>query len=50
MSPNSQFKVRWVDNIGKDRSKVYSDYKDAQKAYKWLIEHGADNVDLAILR
>ena len=45
---NNTFTVRWVDNTGEDRSKVYSDYREAQRAYKWLLKMGATSVDLAI--
>lgn len=47
---NNDFKLRWKDEEGKDRSKVYSDYNAAQKAYKWLITNNAKDVDLAIIK
>ena len=47
---NNQFTVRWTDNTGKDRSKVYSDYDTAIKAYKWLIANGAEAPDLAVVK
>lgn len=46
---SNQFKLRWRDSEGKDRSKVYSDYDQAKKAFKWLNDNGAD-ADLAIIK
>lgn len=46
---NNQFSVRWTDDKGEGRSKVYSDYNEAVRAFKWLQANGADNVDLAII-
>lgn len=44
-----QFKVTWMDAELKEHSKVYDNHEQAHKAYKWLINNKAKNVDLAIV-
>lgn len=40
--------IRWTDKNGKQWSKTYTDYLTAIKAKKWLIDQGADNIDIAV--
>ena len=40
--------LRWTDDKGVDHSKEYIDEREARKAKTWLLENGADNVDIAI--
>jgi len=47
---NSNYIIRWVDDRGEDRNKVYDDYATAKKAYKWLLGNGVEIVDIAILK
>lgn len=42
------FKVRWITDDGKHHQKLYDTYASAQKALKWLQEHGIMNADLAV--
>ena len=42
-----QFIVRWNDE-GKAHSRIYDDENVARKAKKWLMENGAQNVDIAV--
>lgn len=41
-----QFIVRWNDG-GKAHSRIY-DENVARKAKKWLMENGAQNIDIAV--
>jgi len=40
--------VKWFDKYNTSKSKVYDDYLTAIKAQKWLLESGADNIDIAV--
>lgn len=42
-----QFIVRWNDG-GKVHSRAYGDENVARKAKKWLMENGAQNIDIAV--
>lgn len=42
-----QFIVRWNDG-GKVHSRIYDDENVARKAKKWLMENGAQNIDIAV--
>ena len=42
-----QFIVRWNDG-GKAHSRIYDDENVARKAKKWLMENGAQNIDIAV--
>lgn len=42
-----QFIVRWSDG-GKAHSRIYDDENVARKAKKWLMENGAQSVDIAV--
>ena len=42
------YKVRWTDKNGDKHSKTYDDYATAIKAKHYLIERGADNIDIAV--
>lgn len=42
-----QFIVRWNDG-GKVHSRAYDDESVARKAKKWLMENGAQNIDIAV--
>lgn len=42
-----QFIVRWDDG-GKVHSRIYDDENVARKAKKWLMENGAQNIDIAV--
>lgn len=42
-----QFIVRWNDR-GKAHSRIYDDENVARKAKKWLMENGAQNIDIAV--
>lgn len=42
-----QFIVRWNDG-GKVHSRAYDDENVARKAKKWLMENGAQNIDIAV--
>ena len=42
-----QFIVRWNDE-GKVHSRAYDDENVARKAKKWLMENGAQNIDIAV--
>lgn len=41
--------LRWTDGKGNQQIKEYTDEKQARKARDWLLEHGATNVDIAIM-
>jgi len=43
------FTVRWIDDKGLNQKKFYDDEKTARKAADWLINNGADRVDVAIV-
>lgn len=43
-----QFIVRWNDVGGKAHSRIYDDENVARKAKKWLMENGAQNIDIAV--
>ena len=40
--------LRWTDNKGNQQIKEYTDEKQARKARDWLLEHGANDADIAI--
>lgn len=40
--------LRWTDDKGNQQVKEYTDEKQARKARDWLLEHGADDADIAI--
>ena len=40
--------LRWKDKDGKYHKKDYKEYNDAAKARKWLVDNGADDVDIAV--
>ena len=42
-----QFIVRWNDG-GKVHSRIYDDENVARNAKKWLMENGAQNIDIAV--
>ncbi len=42
------FVVRWTDKDGKHHSKQYSDEPAAKKAKAWLVDNGADSIDIAV--
>ena len=42
-----QFIVRWDDG-GRAHSRIYDDENVARKAKKWLMENGAQNIDIAV--
>lgn len=42
-----KFVVRWEQD-GKTHRKEYDDEKTAKKAKAWLIERGAQNIDIAV--
>lgn len=42
-----QFIVRWSAG-GKAYSRIYDDENVARKAKKWLMENGAQNIDIAV--
>ena len=42
-----QFIVRWNDG-GKVHSRAYDDENVARKAKKWLMENGAQNIDITV--
>lgn len=42
-----QFIVRWGDG-GMAHSRIYDDENVARKAKKWLMENGAQNIDIAV--
>lgn len=46
---DKKFVVKWLDQELNEHSKVYDNHEQAHKAYKWLINNKATNVDLAIL-
>ena len=43
-----QFIVRWNDGGGRPHSRIYDDENVARKAKKWLMENGAQNIDIAV--
>lgn len=43
-----QFIVRWNDGGGEAHSRIYDDENVARKAKKWLMENGAQNIDIAV--
>ena len=43
-----QFIVRWNDGGGKAHSRIYDDENVARKAKKWLMENGAQNIDIDV--
>ena len=43
-----QFIVRWNDGGEKAHSRIYDDENVARKAKKWLMENGAQNIDIAV--
>lgn len=47
---NSQFSVKWIDKEKQEREKVYDTYKEADKAYKWLLSNGAEAPDIAVIK
>ena len=46
---NNQFKVRWIDQDKKEHVKIYTNYLEADKAYRWLVKNGAEAPDIAII-
>ena len=40
--------LRWTDDKGNQQVKEYTDEKQARKARDWLLEHGANDADIAI--
>lgn len=40
--------VTWQDKEGKRHTKEYTEQRDAFKARKWLVDNGAEWVDVAI--
>lgn len=42
--------VRWTDQDGKERRKEYDNQADAVKARDWLLNNGADDADIAVIR
>ena len=40
--------LRWTDDKGNQQVKEYTDEKQARKARDWLLEHGADDADIAV--
>lgn len=46
---NNEFKVRWEDKEGNKREKIYSDFTEAKKAFKWLNDNGAV-ADIAVIK
>lgn len=40
--------VRWLDQDGNERTKVYKKEPDARKAKDWLLSNGVKNVDIAV--
>ena len=40
--------LRWTDDKGNQQTKEYMDEKQARKARDWLLEHGANDADIAI--
>ena len=51
MSFNSnQFSVRWIDQDKKEHVKKYTNYLEADRAYRWLVKNGAEAVDIAVIQ
>lgn len=44
-----RFVVRWNDAEGNPKRKEYATEQDARKARKWLEDHGAEAVDIALI-
>jgi hypothetical protein len=47
LNKNMRFVVTWTAE-GKRCEKVYTDYAQAQRAQKWLLARGVEDVDLAV--
>jgi len=43
------YTVRWIDDKGLNHKKSYDDEKTARKAADWLVNNGADRVDVAVV-
>lgn len=43
------YTVRWIDDKGLNHKKSYDDEKTARKAADWLVDNGADRVDVAVV-
>jgi len=43
------YQVTWHDTENIKRSKAYPNYKDAQKAFKWLTDAGIEDADISVM-
>lgn len=48
MKATGNYIVKWNDQNGHSKKKIYTSSIEARKAYDWLVKNGADAVDLAI--
>lgn len=45
-----ELKLSWQDKQGNKHSRIYKDQREAYKAKQWLVDNGAVDIDIAIVK